>query len=159
MYGIAKLHGYVEEIGYKAWISQDIAKALGIRVGDGVKLESKSGVSSARVAGLRDDIKAGVVLTLDVYMAVSGFRTILVKRLSRIFDAETISIGIESTEPLDVDQLITTINVIVAFKVPIFTHFAGYVQTEVGKWVKIAVKNVTPREPAYVSKSTKVYVV
>ncbi|MFN3803439.1 MAG: molybdopterin-binding protein [Pyrobaculum sp.] len=158
MYAIARLFGYVEEVGFKAWLSQDMAKALGVRLGDGIRLESKSGVSSARVVGMRDDVKAGLVLTLDAYMAVSGLRTVLIKRLARVFDAELITVGIESRDPLDVDQLSSLLNVMVAFRVPVFTDFTGFIQTEAGRWVRLTVKGVSPREPAYVSKATKIYV-
>jgi hypothetical protein len=158
MYAVARLSGYVEEVGFKAWVGRDIASALGVRLGDGIKVESKSGASAARVVEVRDDVRAGVVLTLDVYMAVSGFRTILVKRLSRVYEAETVAVGIEAARPLDVDELMRLVHLMTAYRVPVFTNFAGYLQTEKRDWIRVTVKSVTPREPAYVSKETKIFV-
>ena len=38
MYAVARLSGYVEEVGFRAWVSRDIAAALGVRLGDGIRL-------------------------------------------------------------------------------------------------------------------------
>ncbi|WP_309544062.1 hypothetical protein [Pyrobaculum aerophilum] len=158
VYAVARLHGYREETGFKAWVGVDLAKALGIRVGDGVRVESKSGVSSARVAGVSEEIRAGVLLTLDVYMAVSGFRTVLLKKLNRVYEAESAAIGIESMRVLDAEQLMRLINIVVAYRVPVFTNFTGFLQTDDGAWVKLIIKGVSPREPAYLSKETKIWI-
>lgn len=158
MYAIARLYGYVEEVGFRAWLSSDIAKALGVRVGEGVRLESKLGSSAARVVDVRDDVKAGVYLTLDVYMAVSGFRTVLIKRLPRVFEADAVALGVETQSPVEVDDVLSLVHLMVAYRVPVFSGFTGYLQTERSQWVKVVVKEVSPREPAYLSRETKVLV-
>ncbi|MEM1614966.1 MAG: molybdopterin-binding protein [Pyrobaculum sp.] len=158
MYAVARLYGYVEELGFKAWLSTDVAKALGIRPGDGVRLESKAGASAARVVDYRDDVKAAVLLTLDAYMAVSGLRTVLLKKLPRVFEAEAVALGVEASKSLDVDTLTGMINILVAYRVPVFTGFAGFVQAEDGTWTKLLVKGVSPREPAYLTRETRIYV-
>ncbi len=158
MYAIARLSGYVEEVGFKAWVGRDIAAALGVRLGEGIKLESKTGVSAARVVEVRDDVKAGVLLSVDAYMAVSGFRTVLVKRLPRVYEAEEVAIGVEAARPIDVERLMQLVNLMVAYRVPVFTNFAGFLQAEDGRWVRLIVKAVSPREPAYLSKDTRIHV-
>ncbi len=158
MYAIARLSGYVEEVGFKAWVGRDIAVALGVRLGEGIKLESKTGVSAARVVEVRDDVKAGVLLSVDAYMAVSGFRTVLVKRLPRVYEAEEVAIGVEAARPIDVERLMQLVNLMVAYRVPVFTNFAGFLQAEDGRWVRLIVKAVSPREPAYLSKETRIHV-
>ncbi len=158
MYAIARLSGYVEEVGFKAWVGRDIAAALGVRLGEGIKLESKTGVSAARVVEVRDDVKAGVLLSVDAYMAVSGFRTVLVKRLPRVYEAEEVAIGVEAARPIDVERLMQLVNLMVAYRVPVFTNFAGFLQAEDGRWVRLIVKAVSPREPAYLSKETRIHV-
>jgi len=158
MYAVARLHGYVEEVGFKAWVGRDIAVALGVRLGEGIKLESKTGVSAARVVEVRDDVKAGVLLSVDAYMAVSGFRTVLVKRLPRVYEAEEVAIGVEAARPIDVERLMQLVNLMVAYRVPVFTNFAGFLQAEDGRWVRLIVKAVSPREPAYLSKETRIHV-
>ncbi len=158
MYAVARLSGYVEEVGFKAWVGRDIAAALGVRLGDGIKLESKTGVSAARVVEVRDDVKAGVLLSVDAYMAVSGFRTVLVKRLPRVYEAEEVAIGVEAARPIDVERLMQLVNLMVAYRVPVFTNFAGFLQAEDGRWVRLIVKAVSPRDPAYLSKETRIHV-
>jgi len=158
MYAVAKLSGYVEEVGFRAWIGRDVAAALGVRPGDGLRLESKTGASAARVVEVRDDVKAGVLLSVDAYMAVSGFRTVLVKRLPRVYEAEEVTVGVETMRPIDVDKLMQLLNLMVAYRVPVFTSFAGFLQAEDGGWVRLTVKAVSPREPAYLSKETRIHV-
>ena len=46
----------------------------------------------------------------------------------------------------------------VAYRVPVFSGFTGYLQTERSQWVKVVVKEVSPREPAYLSKETKILI-
>ncbi|ACB39170.1 molybdopterin-binding protein [Pyrobaculum neutrophilum] len=156
MYAVARLYGYSEEAGFKAWVGRDLATALGLRVGDGIRVETKSGASSARIAEVRDDVKAGVVLSIDVYMAVAGFRTVLLKKLSRAFEAHAVSLGV--AQPIDVEQLAELVNVLIAYRVPVFTNFMGYVQGAGGRWIRISIKEVSPREPAYLSRETKIHV-
>lgn len=156
MYAIARLGGYIEELGFKAMLARDIANALGMRVGDVIRLESKMGLSAARVVEIRDDIKAQVILSLDAYMAVSGLRTVLIKKLPRVYEAEGATIGIEGQ--IDVGQIAALLNVLVAYRVPIFSNFGGYVQLEDRRWVKVVVKEVRPREPAYLSRETRLYI-
>jgi predicted molibdopterin-dependent oxidoreductase YjgC len=116
MYAVARLSGYVEEVGFRAWVSRDIAAALGVRLGDGIRLESKTGLSAARVVEIRDDVKAGVLLSVDAYMAVSGFRTLLVKRLPRVYEAEEVAVGVETAKPIDVEKLTQLLNLMVAYR-------------------------------------------
>jgi hypothetical protein len=158
MYAVARLSGYVEEVGFRAWVSRDIAAALGVRLGDGIRLESKTGLSAARVAEIRDDVKAGVLLSVDAYMAVSGFRTLLVKRLPRVYEAVEVAVGVETAKPIDVERLMHLLNLMVAYRVPVFSNFAGFLQAEDGGWVRLVVKAVSPREPAYLSKETRIHV-
>ncbi|ABL88446.1 conserved hypothetical protein [Pyrobaculum islandicum DSM 4184] len=158
MYAVARLYGYTEEIGFKAWISRDIAMALGVKVGDGIRVESKTGVSSARVVEVRDDTKAGLFLSLDVYMAVAGLRTVLVKKLPRVFEAQSISLGVETAQSVNIEQLTALINLLIAYRVPVFTNFSGFLQDVDGRWIRIVVKEVSPREPAYMSRETKIFV-
>ncbi|MEM4492465.1 MAG: molybdopterin-binding protein, partial [Pyrobaculum sp.] len=40
MYAVARLYGVVEEVGFKARLGADIARALGVRLGDGIRVES-----------------------------------------------------------------------------------------------------------------------
>lgn len=158
MYAVARLSGYVEEVGFKAWVGRDIAAALGVRLGDGIRLESKTGVSAARVVEVRNDVMAEVLLSIDAYMAVSGFRTVLVKRLPRVYKAEEVAVGVEAAKPIDVEKLTQLANLMVAYRVPVFTNFAGFLQAEDGGWVRLIVKAVSPREPAYLSKETRIHV-
>ncbi|MGB9705104.1 MAG: molybdopterin-binding protein [Pyrobaculum sp.] len=158
MYAVARLYGYTEEVGFKAWLGVDLARALGVRVGDGLRIESKAGVSSARVVEVVETVKAGLLLTVDVYMAVSGFRTVLIKRLSRVYEAGSVAMGVEAARSLDVDQLMRLVNLMVVYRVPVFTNFTGFVQAEDGSWVKLLVREISPREPAYVSKETKIFI-
>jgi len=157
MYAVARLHGYVEEVGFKAWVGRDIASALGVRLGEGIRVESKTGTSSARVVEVREDVKAGLLLSVDAYMAVSGFRTVLIKRLHRVYEAESVSVGVESVRPIELGRFMQLINLMVAYRVPVFTNFAGFLQAEDGSWVRLTVKAVTPREPAYISRETKIF--
>jgi hypothetical protein len=46
----------------------------------------------------------------------------------------------------------------VAYRVPVFSNFAGFLQAEDGGWVRLVVKAVSPREPAYLSKGTRIHV-
>ena len=158
MYAVARLYGVGEEVGFKARLGADIARALGVRLGDGIRVESKVGVSSARVVEVREDIKAGVVVSADVYMAVSGFRTVLVRRFGRVYEADSISLGFETARPIDAEDVVRLVNLLVAYRVPVFANFSGFLQTGSGEWVKMVVKEVSPREPAYLTKETKVFV-
>lgn len=156
MYAIARLQGYVEELGFRAWLSRDLANALSVKIGDGLRVESKAGSSSARVVGIREDVKAGVVLSLDVYMAVRGLHTVLIKKFQRVYEADEVSIGFEAESPIDLGDVSQLINLLIAYRVPLYTKFIGFLQTEGGNWIRLMVNEISPREPAYLSKETKI---
>lgn len=157
MYAIARLHGYVEELGFKAWISRDFAKALSIRIGDNLRVESKAGSSSARVVDIKDEIKAGIILSIDAYLAVRGFNTVLIKKLARVYEAEEVAMSFEANPPIGLDDLSQLLNLLIAYRVPIYTNFTGFLQKEDGNWVRLNINGVSPREPAYMSKDTKIH--
>jgi hypothetical protein len=61
-------------------------------------------------------------------MAVSGFRTLLVKRLPRVYEAVEAAVGVETAKPIDVEKLMQLLNLMVAYRVPVFSNFAGFLQ-------------------------------
>ncbi|MFB6489963.1 MAG: molybdopterin-binding protein [Thermoproteus sp. AZ2] len=154
MYALVRLRGYVEGVGYRAVVASDVADALGLKVGDAVRLEAPDGSSSARISAISKDLKSGIMVTADVYMALGAKnRAVLLKKVERAFEAKVVRIGVASDAPLNVEEVKRALSFISSSRIPIFTNFAGYFYTDRG-WAKIVIKAVEPREPAYISAST-----
>ncbi len=149
-----RLRGYLEELGFRAVVSSDVAQALGLKIGDAVKIESPDGATSARIADVERSMKSGVSVTADVYMALGGrARAVLLKRIERAYEASRVRLALQADAPISEGELKAAISAVVSARIPVFTSFAGFLYTRSG-WVKLVVKGVEPREPAYVSYET-----
>ncbi len=158
MHALVRLRGYLEELGFRAVVSNDVAEALGLRIGDAVRIESPDGASGARIAEVDRSMKSGVVVTADVYMALGGrARAVLLRKIERAFEASRVRLAVVADTPISADRLKAVVSAVASARVPVFTNFAGYLYTSEG-WVKVVVKNVEPREPAYVSYATLISV-
>ena len=51
-----------------------------------------------------------VLVSLVFAMAVSGFRTVLVKRLPRVFEADAVALGVETQSPVEVDDVLSLVH-------------------------------------------------
>lgn len=150
-----RLRGYVEGVGYRIVAAGDVAAALGLRVGDAVRLEAPGGSSGARVSSITKELKSAILATADLYMALGGrSRAVLMRRIDRAFEAAAVKIGISSDAPLSAEEVRGLISSISAARVPVFANFTGYFYTGRG-WAKLIVKAVEPREPAYISTETR----
>lgn len=158
MHALVRLRGYLEELGFRAVVSNDVAQALGLKVGDAVKIESPDGATSARIAEVDRSMKSGVLVTADVYMALGGrARAVLLKRIERIYEASRVRIVLQAEAPISASELRAVMSAVASARVPVFASFAGFLYTNNG-WVKVVVREVEPREPAYVSYETAVSV-
>lgn len=154
MYALVRLKGYVEGIGYRAVVASDVANALGLKVGDAVRLEAPEGSSSARISAISRELRSSIMVTTDVYMALGAKnRAVLLRKVERAFEARVVRVGVASDTPLGVEEVKRLLSFISSSRVPVFTNFAGYFYTDRG-WAKIVIKAVEPREPAYISAST-----
>ncbi|MEZ0247643.1 MAG: molybdopterin-binding protein [Thermoproteus sp.] len=154
MYALVRLRGYIEDVGFRAVVSSDVAQALGLKVGDAVKLESPDGASGARIARVDGSMKSGIAVTSDIYMALGGrSRAVLLKKVERSFEATAVRLGVVADTPLTLEELKGALSAVASARVPVFSNFVGFLYTPKG-WVKVVVKRVEPREPAYISTET-----
>lgn len=154
MYALVRLRGYMEDVGFRVIVSNDVAEALGLRVGDAVKLETPDGSSGGRVASVERTSKSGILVTADIYMALGGrSRAVLLKRIDRAYEASSVRLGLSAEATLNVEELKTALRAFAFARVPVFTNFTGFLYTQKG-WVKVTIKGVEPREPAYISTLT-----
>ncbi|MGC9170515.1 MAG: molybdopterin-binding protein [Thermoproteus sp.] len=156
MYALVRLRGEIEGVGFKAVVSGDVAQALGLRIGDAVRIESPDGFSGARVVEIDRAMKSGLLVTSDVYIALGRrARAVLLKKIERAFEASRIELALGTDAPISSEELRAVISAIASARVPVFAKFTGYLYAG-GGWVRVFVKGVEPREPAYISYDTAV---
>jgi len=158
VYALVRLRGEMEGVGFRAAVSGDVAQALGLKVGDAVRIESPDGASGARIVEVDRSMRSGVSVTADVYAALGGrARAVLLRRIDRAYEARRVRLAVSSEAPISAEELRAAVSAVAAARVPVFTSFAGFVYTG-GGWIKVVVKAVEPREPAYIYHSTAISV-
>jgi len=82
---------------------------------------------------------------------------VLLRKIDRAYEAFRVGLGVEAERPIDLEELRQAINALIAMRIPVFTNFSTYIPLPGGLWTKLIVKYVEPREPAYITNNSNIY--